>query len=91
MGDGFLAIFPSGDDARGAQGGVRAGFCRSPGGMRADAASERRRASCRGWCEIGFGLGLHIGNVMFGNVGLEDRLAFSVFGAAVNEASRWNR
>jgi adenylate cyclase len=25
---------------------------------------------------------------MFGNVGLEDRLAFSVFGAAVNEASR---
>jgi adenylate cyclase len=25
---------------------------------------------------------------MFGNVGLEDRMAFSAFGAAVNEASR---
>jgi adenylate cyclase len=37
---------------------------------------------------LGFGLGLHIGNVMFGNVGLADRLAFSVFGSAVNEATR---
>ena len=38
--------------------------------------------------EIGYGIGLHIGNVMFGNVGLPARLAFSVFGAAVNEATR---
>jgi adenylate cyclase len=38
--------------------------------------------------EIRYGLGLHIGSVMFGNVGLPDRLAFSVFGAAVNEATR---
>ena len=35
-----------------------------------------------------FGLGLHIGNVMFGNVGLADRLTFSAFGIAVNTASR---
>ena len=42
----------------------------------------------QGLVEIGYGLGLHIGNVMFGNVGLDDRLAFSVFGAAVNEAAR---
>jgi len=38
--------------------------------------------------KIDFGIGLHIGNVMFGNVGLEDRLAFSAFGSTVNEASR---
>ena len=38
--------------------------------------------------DIKYGIGLHIGNVMFGNVGLPARLAFSVFGAAVNEATR---
>ena len=38
--------------------------------------------------EIGFGIGLHVGNVMFGNVGLQDRLTFSAFGRAVNEVTR---
>ena len=33
-------------------------------------------------------MGLHIGNVMFGNVGLAERLSFSVFGSSVNEAAR---
>ncbi len=33
-------------------------------------------------------MGLHVGNVMFGNVGLKDRLTFSTFGSAVNEVSR---
>jgi len=38
--------------------------------------------------DIGFGIGLHVGNVMFGNVGLKDRLTFSAFGQAVNEVQR---
>src|SRR5262249_42514414 len=37
---------------------------------------------------IGYGIGLHVGNVMFGNVGLKDRLSFSAFGASVNEVQR---
>ncbi len=37
---------------------------------------------------IGYGIGLHVGNVMFGNVGLKDRLTFSAFGSAVNEVQR---
>ena len=37
---------------------------------------------------IGYGIGLHVGNVMFGNVGLTDRLTFSAFGSAVNEVQR---
>ncbi|WP_343562601.1 adenylate/guanylate cyclase domain-containing protein [Kiloniella sp. b19] len=41
-----------------------------------------------GRCNIDFGLGLHVGNVMFGNVGLPDRLQFTTIGPAVNEASR---
>src|SRR3546814_17745848 len=37
---------------------------------------------------LGYGISLHIGNVMFGNVGLAERLSFSVFGSTVNEAAR---
>jgi adenylate cyclase len=33
-------------------------------------------------------LGLHVGNVFYGNVGSRERLDFTVLGPAVNEASR---
>ncbi len=33
-------------------------------------------------------LGLHVGNVFYGNVGSRERLDFTVLGRAVNEASR---
>jgi adenylate cyclase len=33
-------------------------------------------------------LGLHIGDVFYGNVGSEDRLDFTVVGPAVNEVAR---
>ena len=87
MGDGFLAIFPSGDDPAERKVACEQAFAA------ALAASERMsvvnaQRKLEGLAEIGYGLGLHIGSVMFGNVGLEDRLSFSVFGAAVNEASR---
>ncbi|MCG8510583.1 MAG: adenylate/guanylate cyclase domain-containing protein, partial [Rhodospirillales bacterium] len=37
---------------------------------------------------IGFGIGLHLGEVMYGNIGVPERLEFSVIGAAANEAAR---
>ena len=53
-----------------------------------DAAEGRLHISVITLAEIGFGIGLHVGNVMFGNVGLTDRLTFSAFGSAVNEVQR---
>ena len=47
-----------------------------------------RDRAAKGLWEIRYGIGLNVGNVMFGNVGLTDRLAFSVFGSAVNEVQR---
>lgn len=35
-----------------------------------------------------FGLAVHLGDVLYGNIGTDDRLDFTVIGPAVNEASR---
>jgi len=37
---------------------------------------------------IEFGLGLHIGEVLYGNIGVPERLEFSVIGRAANESAR---
>ncbi len=52
----------------------------------AEAANEARAAGGREL--LRFGIGLHVGDVTFGNIGTEDRLDFTVIGAAVNRASR---
>lgn len=49
---------------------------------------DQPRAGGNGDAPLGYGLSLHIGNVMFGNVGFAERLSFSVFGSVVNEAAR---
>jgi len=38
--------------------------------------------------ELHYGIGLHLGEVMYGNIGTSERIEFGVVGAAVNEASR---
>ena len=42
----------------------------------------------RGRVGIQFGIALHVGTVMFGNIGTEERLDFTVIGSAVNEVCR---
>jgi adenylate cyclase len=37
---------------------------------------------------LDYGLGLHVGDVMFGNIGVPERLEFSVIGPAANEVAR---
>jgi adenylate cyclase len=47
--------------------------------------AERHAASKR---VLDFGVALHLGEVLYGNIGSSDRLDFTVIGSAVNEASR---
>ncbi len=51
-------------------------------------AENNRERRSRGEEALGFGIGLHPGTVMFGNIGIADRLKFSVIGPAANEAAR---
>lgn len=87
MGDGFLAIYPCEKSKQQSQLAARAAFAAVKEGLARMEELNRERLASGLW-EIDFGLGLHVGNVIFGNVGLADRLTFSTFGAAVNEAQR---
>ena len=87
VGDAVLAIFPirdGGDDARTA----------AERALAAANDAEHRLArtneflSEAGKDPIGFGLGLHVGDVMYGNIGVPQRLEFSVIGPAANEVAR---
>ena len=85
IGDAILAIFPIEDPD-------------SPeaAGYAIDAAQDAQRRIAiinqhdaeRGTKAIGFGVGMHIGNLMYGDIGTQGRLDFTVIGAAVNKASR---
>jgi adenylate cyclase len=87
VGDGFLAIFPSGRNQKESAEACKLALSAALEATHRMAETNRQRAG-RGEAALGYGLALHIGNVMFGNVGLAERLSFSVFGSAVNEAVR---
>jgi adenylate cyclase len=42
----------------------------------------------RGWPELAFGIGLHLGEAIVGNIGSDTRMEFTAIGDSVNEASR---
>lgn len=87
LGDGFLAVFPCGRNQKDSAEACERALAAAIEGERRMAEANAERAG-RAEAPLRYGLGLHIGNVMFGNVGLADRLAFSAFGSAVNEAAR---
>ncbi|HEU0155299.1 MAG TPA: adenylate/guanylate cyclase domain-containing protein [Stellaceae bacterium] len=86
MGDGVLAIFPADDDEDFAPASLRALNAATQGLARLDLVNRKRRG--RGEPELRTGIGLHRGEVIYGNVGAADRLDFTVIGPAVNLASR---
>jgi adenylate cyclase len=87
VGDGFLAIFPCERNQKESTEACQLALAGAQEAVNRMETANRARIT-GGELPLGFGIGLHIGNVMFGNVGLPDRLSFSVFGSAVNEATR---
>jgi adenylate cyclase len=82
MGDGLLAIFPL------SQPSACANLLRSVAEAHQAmvALNERNRATGR--APLHYGVGVHVGDVMYGNIGSLTRLDFTVIGPAVNMASR---
>ena len=86
MGDGMLAIFAAEEDEDLAPASLRALEAATEALERLDAENEARRGGER--TLVRTGIGLHLGEVIYGNVGAADRLDFTVIGPAVNLASR---
>ena len=83
IGDGVLAIF-TGEDMTAARRAALAAEHRFR--LNIKALNERRAREGRPVTSAY--VGLHIGEVFYGNIGSEDRLDFTVVGPAVNEVSR---
>ena len=86
IGDGVLAIFPAADDDDFRAASLQALEAALEGLERLGMVNKKRREAAR--TEFRVGIGLHLGEVIFGNVGAADRLDFTVIGPAVNLASR---
>jgi adenylate cyclase len=83
IGDGVLAIFTDPDPARAGRAALRAEHA-----MRARVAALNVRRVAAGQPVTSIYAGLHVGEVLYGNIGSQDRLDFTVVGPAVNEVSR---
>lgn len=83
MGDGLLAIF---DCAKGADAVDRALEAAVRVDAQMAAVSARRAAAGRRVTD--YSLSLHLGDVLYGNIGGKARLDFTVIGTAVNQAAR---
>lgn len=87
MGDAVLAIFPVGEDGYDEGEACRRALeAAYDAENRVEAANHQRAQN--GAPPLDFGLGLHVGKVLYGNVGIPERLEFTVIGAAANEAAR---
>jgi adenylate cyclase len=83
MGDGVLAIFPAAERHTACSAALTA----ANAVQKAVQALNVRRADQR-LPTTKLYLGLHIGTVFYGNIGIKERLDFTVVGPAVNEVSR---
>lgn len=82
IGDGLLAVFPLSE-----AGAVDRAY-KAVVGARANMAALNQKRAADGLDALGYGVGVHVGDVMYGNIGSKARLDFTVIGPAVNIASR---
>jgi adenylate cyclase len=89
MGDGLLAVFPTADD-RSDEGEICGKVL---GAAREARAAVKSLVPCDAGAVEGlnFGLALHVGDVLYGNIGGSTRLDFTCIGPAVNLAARLER
>jgi adenylate cyclase len=83
IGDGVLAMF-TGDDMA----SQRKAALQAEHQFRKNVIALNARRSKAGQPVTSAYIGLHVGEVYYGNIGSEDRLDFTVVGPAVNEVSR---
>ena len=86
MGDGLLAIFRIGSDAETGQVCARALRAAREAKSRIEALNGLEDA--RSHTPLRFGLALHVGEALYGNIGGGGRLDFTCIGPAVNMAAR---
>ena len=82
IGDGLLAIFPL------SQPSACANLLHAVAEARQAMAALNEKNSETGRAPLNYGIGVHVGDVMYGNIGSRSRLDFTVIGPAVNMASR---
>lgn len=86
IGDAMLIVFPVDDDDR-VDSACSAALDAALDAFNSLGTLNHRRQRM-GEPPIHFGVGLHIGEVIYGNVGAPDRLDFTVMGPAVNRTAR---
>jgi adenylate cyclase len=82
IGDGLLAIFPL------SQPSACADLLHAVAEARQAMVALNETNSETGREPLNYGIGVHVGDVMYGNIGSRTRLDFTVIGPAVNMASR---
>jgi adenylate cyclase len=82
MGDGLLAIFPLTDPS------ACANLLKAIREGQAAMAALNERHEGNGRPKLRYGVGAHVGDVMYGNIGSRKRLDFTAIGPVVNIASR---
>ena len=86
IGDAMLIVFPT-NEFKSVANACRAAIFASIDAFNSMATVNHRRRRDKE-PEIRFGVGLHVGEVVYGNVGARDRLDFTVMGPAVNRTAR---
>ena len=87
IGDAVLAIFPIAGKRASAKAACKRALTASRQAQ--DRLAEVNAArQAEGAEPLSFGLALHMGDVLFGNIGLPERVSFSVIGPTINEVAR---
>jgi len=81
IGDAALAIFPIGNEPA-------AVACANALAAAQESMSRMEKLNATRATPLRFGIGLHLGIVLYGNIGTSSRIEFTVIGAAANEAAR---